>query len=125
MGMKVSLKDYSLSDLQKLNSQVQTEIKKRSEKDKKAVLQQLRRVAKQHGFELSSLLNQDGAAKPAKGAATKKAQSRKSADKRRKVAPKYRSPDDKSLTWTGRGRQPRWVAEWLSNKGTLEQLAIK
>ncbi|MDX9944227.1 MAG: H-NS family nucleoid-associated regulatory protein [Azonexus sp.] len=28
------------------------------------------------------------------------------------------------LVWTGRGRQPKWVAEFLSAGGTIEQLAI-
>ncbi len=30
------------------------------------------------------------------------------AGKRAKVAPKYQNPDDASITWTGRGRQPKW-----------------
>ena len=29
------------------------------------------------------------------------------------VAPKYRNPDDHSQTWTGRGREPRWMAKAL------------
>lgn len=27
---------------------------------------------------------------------------------RRKVRPKYRNPADASMTWTGRGKRPRW-----------------
>lgn len=27
-----------------------------------------------------------------------------------KVAPKYRNPENPTETWTGRGRQPRWLA---------------
>ncbi len=41
------------------------------------------------------------------------------------VPPKYRNPNDPSQTWTGRGRQPRWVAELLSQGYTLEQLKIQ
>jgi DNA-binding protein H-NS len=29
------------------------------------------------------------------------------------VAPKYRNPDNHSETWTGRGREPRWMAKAL------------
>ena len=43
---------------------------------------------------------------------------------RKPVAPKYRNPDDASLTWTGRGRRPRWVDECLDNGMTLENMAI-
>jgi DNA-binding protein H-NS len=29
--------------------------------------------------------------------------------KTKKVAPKYRNPENRTETWTGRGRQPRWL----------------
>ena len=59
--------------------------------------------------------------------ATQRRQPRKAGRRRgRKVAPKYCHPDQKTLTWTGRGRKPYWVVEWLaSSKGSLDQLAIK
>ena len=44
---------------------------------------------------------------------------------RKPVAPKYRNPEDSSLTWTGRGRRPRWVDECLDNGITLESMAIQ
>ena len=119
--MKTSLKTYSVADLQRLLTRVQAEIRKRSEKNKKLVLRQLQRIAKQHGFDLASLLRtkkRGAVGKAAKGGKGHK-------DKRRKVAPKYRHPQKRGLTWTGRGRKPRWVAEWLAGKGNLEQLAIK
>lgn len=37
---------------------------------------------------------------------------------------RYRHPDNPSLTWTGRGRKPAWVVEWLDNGGTLDQLEV-
>lgn len=36
--------------------------------------------------------------------------------KRKKVAPKYRNPNDNSQTWTGRGVPPKWV-QALTNAG--------
>ena len=41
------------------------------------------------------------------------------------VAPKYRHPQDSSLTWTGRGRSPVWVAEWKAKHGSLDGITIK
>lgn len=36
---------------------------------------------------------------------------------------KYKHPDGR--TWSGRGRQPGWVSEWLGVDGhTLDQLAV-
>lgn len=41
-----------------------------------------------------------------------------------KIAPKYRNPDDRKQTWTGRGRMPLWAAE-LAEIGKLEAALIK
>jgi DNA-binding protein H-NS len=119
--VKFSLKGYSLADLQRLLARVQTEISKRSEKNRKAVLRELERIAKKSGFDLASLLGakSGGTVRKATGGG------KRGTGKRRKVAPKYRHPKEKGLTWTGRGRKPKWVVEWLAGKGTLEQLAIK
>lgn len=40
-------------------------------------------------------------------------------DSRRSVAVKYRLGDK---TWTGRGKKPKWVQEYLDNGGALETL---
>lgn len=38
----------------------------------------------------------------------------------------YRHPENPRLTWTGRGRKPRWMAEYLAAEGNrLEDLKVK
>jgi DNA-binding protein H-NS len=63
--------------------------------------------------------------------APRKRVSRKSSDpvgeKRRpypSVLPKYRNPKKPSETWSGRGRQPRWVQVQLSSGRHLADLLI-
>jgi DNA-binding protein H-NS len=41
------------------------------------------------------------------------------------VRPKFRNPDNPGETWSGRGRQPRWVAEQLTLGRRMEELKIK
>ena len=41
------------------------------------------------------------------------------------VLPKYRNPDHPSETWTGRGKQPRWLAAQLRSGRTLDDLRIQ
>ena len=43
------------------------------------------------------------------------------------VAVKYRHPDNDAIQWTGRGRQPKWVAAWLAaGPGrTLDDIQVK
>lgn len=35
---------------------------------------------------------------------------------------KYRHPEIPEFSWSGRGRQPRWVSAFLDNGGTMDQL---
>jgi DNA-binding protein H-NS len=41
-----------------------------------------------------------------------------------KVAPKYVNPENNSETWTGRGRQPRWLVAKLAKGAKLDQFKI-
>jgi DNA-binding protein H-NS len=41
-----------------------------------------------------------------------------------KVYPKYRNPERPSETWSGRGKQPRWVAAHLGSGKKFDDLLI-
>lgn len=41
-----------------------------------------------------------------------------------KVLQKYRNPQDRSQTWSGRGKQPHWVAKLLKSGVKLNQLIM-
>lgn len=66
------------------------------------------------------------------GTATKKTATRKVAKKAAKkgrklgkVPPKYRNPANKEETWTGRGKQPRWLAAQIAKGKKVEDFLIK
>ncbi len=42
-----------------------------------------------------------------------------------KVAPKYRNPANAAETWTGRGKQPRWLAAETSKGRAAEDFLIR
>jgi|SRR5581483_1279041 len=42
-----------------------------------------------------------------------------------RVFPKYRNPDEPSETWSGRGKQPRWLAAALKKGRTIEEFVIE
>lgn len=44
------------------------------------------------------------------------------ADSRPEV--RFRNPDDPMQTWTGRGKQPRWVADWAQGGKSLDALRV-
>lgn len=44
--------------------------------------------------------------------------------RRSKSSPKYANPDDRTQTWTGRGRQPNWLVARLKKGAKVEDFAI-
>ena len=41
-----------------------------------------------------------------------------------RVFPKYRNPNEPSETWSGRGKQPRWLAAALKTGHTIDEFLI-
>ena len=105
--MTLNLNKMSTTELKKLISDAQAALAKKQE-----VAERVRKLAHDNGLDISDLMAAD---KP------KKAKSKKP---RGKVAPKYKNPANASETWTGRGRQPRWVADALAGGKSLNDLLI-
>jgi DNA-binding protein H-NS len=58
---------------------------------------------------------------------TESAEQRSAPRERRKyprVFPKYRNPDEPSETWSGRGKQPRWLTAALKTGHKIEEFVI-
>jgi DNA-binding protein H-NS len=105
----MDISTLSIAQLKELQAKIPAEIIKRQTEDKQKVLDQMTALATSHGFSLEELLGKKGAVKKTGG---------------KKVAAKYRHPSQPDLTWTGRGRKPVWVADWIASGKTLESLAI-
>lgn len=58
------------------------------------------------------------------GGAKRGPKARGSKLKGRKVAPKYRNPNNRAETWAGRGATPRWLRALLKSGHKLEEFAI-
>jgi DNA-binding protein H-NS len=43
----------------------------------------------------------------------------------KKVQPQYQNPADTSRTWTGRGRQPKWLTGALASGKRLDDFRMK
>lgn len=149
--MSIDVKAYTLDQLKKLSAEIkkqQTKLAKRAPIAK--VRDKLTKLAEAEGYSLIELFGGKAAGapkaakkagrkasakkpgRPAKKAAkvakkaTKKA-AKKAVSKRAgvKVAPKYRNPANPKETWTGRGRQPRWMAAQVKAGKKPEEFLIK
>ena len=116
----------------------------------KGVLKQIKSLMEEHGISLSDLGSPRGRpgrkpGRPAKAAkpgrkpgrppkadkpeqASAKA-AKPAASKAKltpsKAKPKYRSPENAKVVWTGRGRPPAWVKAWVDAGKKMDDLLIK
>ncbi|WP_332853000.1 H-NS histone family protein [Duganella sp. S19_KUP01_CR8] len=93
----MDLSNMSSADLRNLQEQVKRELKQRESQDLAKAREQILAIAQSVGVPLKDLVG---------GAAGTRA-------KTGSVVPRYRNPADASQLWTGRGRQPKWVKDWL------------
>lgn len=119
--MDKKLSAMSTGELNRLRNKIDSELKRRDSAARRDVLKQFKKIASEHGMSLNDVL---GTAKD-KPATDAKPARKASPAKGRRVPMKYRHPSDPALGWTGRGRQPRWAAEWIASGKSIDELLIK
>ncbi|OZB14549.1 MAG: transcriptional regulator [Rhodobacterales bacterium 34-62-10] len=105
--MALDLEVLSLSDLKKLQKNVVTAISTFERRQKAEALSRVEAFARGLGYSLSELV----------GASIKA--------KRSTTAPKFRHPENPALTWSGKGRKPRWFTAALDLGKTAAELKIE
>lgn len=105
----MDLSSLSLSDLRALTEKVKAEIKTREVQEIAKAREQILGIAQSLGVPLSDILQGAGQNKTKKG---------------QPAEVKYRHPENASQAWTGRGRQPKWVKEWVESGKSLDKLAV-
>ena len=85
------------------------------------------KLLKTSGWTFEELYGNGGGAPAATKAPATKATRAKGGKGRSlgKVPPKYRNPANAEETWTGRGRQPRWLASETAAGKSLEDFLIR
>jgi DNA-binding protein H-NS len=94
---KSGLDAMTLTQLIALQKRVDTAIETRHEDERSAVRQKVEALAERAGFSVSELFSGSPAGKSNRG--------------KSRVAVKFRHPKNPALTWTGRGRKPRWLVQ--------------
>src|SRR5215217_3386328 len=103
----MDLSNMSVGDLRNLQEQIKQEMKQREHQEVQQAREQILAIAQKVGVPLKDLINT-----PARGGKTGT------------VAVRYRHPDNSSQQWTGRGRQPKWVKEWVEGGKSLDKLRV-
>lgn len=106
----MDISKLSIAELHTLQDQITKALKDREQAERAKAREQILAIAQGIGVPLKELMGTQ--ARVAKtGSVTK-------------VAVRYRHPAETSLHWTGRGRQPKWVHEWLESGQSLDALKV-
>lgn len=98
-----SLEEATTEQLKTWLQAIDSEVQKRQAKERSEARRKIRELAETHGIDLTTL-SPGGTG--------------------RKHDAKYRNPDDQFTTWSGLGRKPKWVEEWLAAGKPLSDLEI-
>lgn len=102
----MNLSTMTIVELRNLQDKIEQEIGSRERQDLSKAREQIMAIAQQAGIPLKQLIL-DGL-HPRTG----------------KVAVRYRNPDNAAEQWTGRGRQPLWVRNWVESGKSIDLLRV-
>lgn len=109
--MSLDINSLSISELERLTQEAKTLIEAKKEQSLDEAYSRIVQIAQEVGVTLEELI--------ARGA--------KKTDQpvRKPVKPRYQNPDNTAETWTGRGKQPRWLAEKIKAGAKPEDFLIQ
>lgn len=110
--MKFDLDAMSLDELWELHERVSSILSTRMIAEKEELENRLEQL--NHGNKMSRIGTVDLGSKSAE----------RTRRKYPRVFPKYQNPSDPKETWSGRGKQPRWLVSALKAGGKIEDFRI-
>ncbi|MCH7396272.1 H-NS histone family protein [Acinetobacter dispersus] len=108
--MKPDISDLSVEDLKRLQAEAEALIASKKDQAIEDAYNQIIAIADVIGFSVEELLEV--------GEQKRKKTTRKA------VEPRYRNKSNTEETWTGRGKQPRWLVAELEKGAKLEDFLI-
>lgn len=108
--MKPDISHLSVDELKKLTDEAEVLIASKKEQALNDAYDSILKIAEDAGLSLEELVE--------RGNKTSKSVARKP------VATRYRNPDNADETWTGRGKQPRWLAAKIAAGAKIEDFLI-
>jgi len=103
----MDLSNMSIGELRSLQERAAQEIKARQNQEVAKAREQILAIAQSIGVPLDDLVRSTKEAKVSK-----------------KAAVQYRHPENASLEWKGRGRQPHWVKAWVDEGKSVDTLKV-
>lgn len=103
---RINVDKMSLKELVELEGEVKRAIVAAKERERSELKARVAALAEDAGFSISELF---GAARGGRGKTT--------------AGAKFINPDNRSETWTGRGRKPNWLVAKINKGAKIEDFA--
>lgn len=100
----MNLSNMSLAELRDLEEKTRREIKKRESEEITRARDEIHSIAQKLGVSLKDILGAQGKSKTGK------------------VTKHFQHPENADLQWSGRGRKPGWIKDWLASGQELDAL---
>jgi DNA-binding protein H-NS len=103
---EINLQDLSMQELQALSRDIEGELGRRGNEERKRVLARMKELAASVDMTLEEVIAY-------------------SSSKKTKGEPKFENPENPRQTWTGRGKRPSWIKAALEQGKSLDELRIE
>jgi DNA-binding protein H-NS len=113
MNKKLNLAAMSIDEMWQLHEEISQLLSVRLTSEKRELEKRLAQLRREKDMPQS----QPESSNSSKGAVRERR-------KYPRVFPKYRNPDEPSETWSGRGKQPRWLTAALKTGHKIEEFVI-
>ena len=100
----MDLSKFSLAELRQLQEDIKKQMKSREQAELNSAREQILAIAQGVGLSVKELVGTGIRAKTGT------------------VAVRFRNPKNSAQQWTGRGRQPNWVKEWVAEGNLMDSL---
>ena len=114
MGRKLNLDAMTVDEMWQLHEEISRVLSVRLTSEKRELEQRLAQLRRE----------KEGRRPEQTETSSAKVTARAPRRKYPRVFPKYRNPKEPSETWSGRGKQPRWLAAALNAGHTIEEFVI-
>lgn len=104
----INVDKLSLKELLDLEMRVQKAISSARERERSEIKQKIEALAQNAGFSVGDLFG-----------------AQRSAARGKSATAKYVNPENKSETWTGRGRKPNWLVAKLTKGAKIDDFAVR
>ncbi len=117
----MDLNALSLSELRRLQGRIEAEIRRRNDTARRNFMKKMKKLAAEEGVSLTEVIGEISQEKKTTASPARKRKGKGGAAKKTGVF-KYFHPEQPGVGWSGRGRRPQWVLDWLEQGKPLDAL---